>query len=102
VVNYIDKDIPYTRVIEHKHFEFSKQTQTIITKEYPKAWRKGDEPFYPVNDEKNQEIYDKYKLLAKTESQIIFGGRLGMYRYFDMHQVIEEALSLASRLMDSK
>ena len=101
VVNYIDKDIPYTRIIEHKHFEFGKQRQTIITKEYPQKWHKGDEPFYPVNDRMNQEIYNKYTLLAKKDSQIVFGGRLGMYRYFDMHQVIEEALNLASRILNS-
>ncbi|MFR3686180.1 MAG: UDP-galactopyranose mutase [Enterococcus sp.] len=102
VVNYIDKDIPYTRIIEHKHFEFGNQTQTIITKEYPKAWHKRDEPFYPVNDQKNQEVYDQYKRLAKKDSQVIFGGRLGMYRYFDMNQVIEEALNLAGKLLREK
>ncbi|MBU5363185.1 UDP-galactopyranose mutase [Enterococcus raffinosus] len=102
VVNHIDKNIPYTRIIEHKHFESGNQSQTIITKEYPKTWQKGDEPFYPVNDQKNQKIYDKYMRLAKNDSQIVFGGRLGMYRYFDMHQVIEEALNLSNRLLNLK
>ncbi|MBO0451463.1 UDP-galactopyranose mutase [Candidatus Enterococcus murrayae] len=101
VVNYIDKDIPYTRIIEHKHFESGNQPQTIITKEYPKEWQKGEEPFYPVNDQKNQKIYDKYMSLAKNEPQVVFGGRLGMYRYFDMHQVIEEALNLSSKMLSS-
>lgn len=91
VVNYTERDVPYTRIIEHKHFEFKKDGKTIITKEYPSTWKKGDEPYYPMNDEKNNKLYQKYKELAK-ETGIIFGGRLGMYKYFDMHHVIEAAL----------
>lgn len=97
VVNYIDKTTPYTRIIEHKHFEFGTQERTIVTKEYPKAWKKGDEPYYPVNNDQNQQTFQQYKQLADQDEQVIFGGRLGMYRYFDMHQVIDEALSLTSK-----
>ena len=97
VVNYTEYEIPYTRIIEHKHFELLCQNgaycpKTVITKEYPAEWKRKDEPYYPVNDEKNNEIYQKYLEKAKEEKKVIFGGRLGMYRYFDMHQVIEEAL----------
>ena len=92
VVNYNEYEIPYTRIIEHKHFEYGKQRKTVITREYPSIWKKGDEPYYPMNDEKNNELYKKYKALAENEKNIIFGGRLGMYKYFDMHNVIAEAL----------
>lgn len=92
VVNYNEYEIPYTRIIEHKHFEYGKQLKTVITREYPSIWKKGDEPYYPMNDEKNNELYKKYKALAENEKNIIFGGRLGMYKYFDMHNVIAEAL----------
>lgn len=97
VVNFTEYDVPYTRIIEHKHFEFGCQSEnvipkTVITREYPTIWKQGDEPYYPMNDERNNEIYAKYKALADTESRVIFGGRLGMYRYFDMHNVVEEAL----------
>ena len=92
VVNYNEYEIPYTRIIEHKHFEYGKQPKTVITREYPSIWEKGDEPYYPMNDEKNNELYKKYKALAENEKNIIFGGRLGMYKYFDMHNVIAEAL----------
>ena len=92
VVNYNEYEIPFTRIIEHKHFEFGIQQKTLITKEYPATWKKGDEPYYPMNDEKNNKLYAKYKELADKEENIIFGGRLGMYKYFDMHNVIEEAL----------
>lgn len=95
VVNYTDKEHPYTRIIEHKHFEFGRQKKTVITKEYPSEWKKGDEPYYPVNDDKNNSMYEKYKELAKTQDKVIFGGRLGMYKYFDMHMVIAEALKSA-------
>ena len=101
VVNYTEYDIPYTRIIEHKHFEFGCQggnegsiPKTIITREYPATWEKGDEPYYPMNDEKNNELYAKYKALADKEEKVIFGGRLGMYKYFDMHNIIAEALKL--------
>ncbi|MGX6971783.1 UDP-galactopyranose mutase [Vagococcus lutrae] len=93
VVNYTDKDTPYTRIIEHKHFEFGKQNKTVITKEYPSEWQKGDEPYYPINDSKNTEMYKKYLKLSKEYPNIVFGGRLGMYRYFDMHMVINEAFN---------
>jgi len=92
VVNYTDAETPYTRIIEHKHFEFGKQPKTIITKEYPKTWSKGDEPYYPMNDERNNSIFKQYLELASNTPNVIFGGRLGMYKYYDMHQVIDAAL----------
>lgn len=92
VVNYNEYEVPYTRIIEHKHFEFGLQSKTVITREYPSIWRKGDEPYYPMNDEKNNRLYEEYRKLAAKEKNTIFGGRLGMYRYFDMHNVISEAL----------
>ena len=97
VVNYTEYEIPYTRIIEHKHFEFGTQPKTVITREYPKVWRKGDEPYYAVNDERNNDLYEKYKQLADKEKSVIFGGRLGMYKYFDMDDTIEAALSLAEK-----
>ena len=102
VVNYTEYEIPYTRIIEHKHFEFGCQNgnynpKTIITREYPATWKKGDEPYYPMNDDKNNELYAKYKELADKQEKVIFGGRLGMYKYFDMHQVIEVALNVAEK-----
>lgn len=95
VINYIDHQYPFTRIIEHKHFEFGQQEKTVITKEYPADWQIGDEPYYPVNDQTNAELYQKYLTLAKQDNQVIFGGRLGMYQYFDMHKVIEAALHTA-------
>ena len=92
VVNYTEREIPYTRIIEHKHFEFGKQEKTVITKEYPSEWKEGDEPYYPVNDEKNNKLYEKYKELAEKEENVIFGGRLGEYKYYDMDKVIEKVL----------
>jgi len=92
VVNYTEKKIPYTRILEHKHFEFGTQKSTIITKEYPKEFKVGDEPYYPINDTVNSSLFDKYKQLADKESNIIFGGRLAEYKYYDMHQVIAMAL----------
>lgn len=92
VVNYTEQEIPYTRIIEHKHFEFGKQPTTVISREYPSEWKIGDEPYYPVNDEKNNTLYAEYKNLAGTCSDVIFGGRLGSYRYYDMDKVIEAAL----------
>ena len=92
VVNYTDSATPYTRIIEHKHFEFGTQPKTIITKEHSKTWQKGDEPYYPVNNERNNRLYAQYTKLAEEQKNVIFGGRLGMYRYFDMHQVIAVAL----------
>lgn len=95
VVNYTEREIPYTRIIEHKHFEFGKQPDTVITKEYPAEWKKGDEPYYPVNDEKNNRLYKAYCELAKREKDVLFGGRLGQYRYYDMDKTIEAALEMA-------
>lgn len=103
VVNYTEYEIPYTRIIEHKHFEYGCQggygntgtpaiQKTVITREYPAAWEKGAQPYYPMNDEKNNALYERYRELAEKEEHVIFGGRLGMYRYYDMHQVIAEAL----------
>lgn len=97
VVNYTEREIPYTRVIEHKHFEYGTQEKTIITKEYPADWKIGDEPYYPVNNDKNNELFEKYKELASKEKNIIFGGRLGNYKYYDMHQVIESALEVVEK-----
>ena len=94
VVNYTEREIPYTRIIEHKHFEFGKQEKTVITKEYPSEWKEGDEPYYPVNDEKNNKLYEKYKEVAEKEENVIFGGRLGEYKYYDMDKVIEEVLKI--------
>jgi UDP-galactopyranose mutase len=97
VVNYTSHDVPYTRIIEHKHFEFGEQPETVITREYPKEWAQGDEPYYPVNNEKNTERYLKYKALGEKEKDVIFGGRLGSYQYYDMWQVVKEALEAAER-----
>lgn len=94
VVNYTEYEIPYTRIIEHKHFEFGTQEKTVITREYPAKWQKGDEPYYPMNDDENNELYKKYKELADKESKVIFGGRLGEYKYYDMHQVVRRALDV--------
>lgn len=97
VVNYTDRDTPYTRIIEHKHFEFGKQEKTVISKEYPYEWYLGVEPYYPINDEKNQRMLAKYKELAQSQKNIIFGGRLGEYRYYDMQDTIASALKLSER-----
>lgn len=92
VVNYTDSETPFTRIIEHKHFEFGTQEKTIITREYSKTWKRGDEPYYPVNNDRNNKLYTAYKRLAEQQENVIFGGRLGHYRYYDMHQVIGAAL----------
>ena len=97
VVNYTEYEIPYTRIIEHKHFEYGTQPKTVITKEYPATWNKGNEPYYPINDEKNNEIYEKYRQLAEQEKSVIFGGRLAQYKYYDMHHVIEQALNAVEK-----
>lgn len=94
VVNYTERAVPYTRIIEHKHFEYGKQPTTIISREYSSEWKKGDEPYYPVNNEKNNQLYEKYRELAQTENRVIFGGRLGGYKYYDMDKVIDAALKL--------
>lgn len=95
VVNYTEYEVPYTRIIEHKHFEFGTQEKTVITREYPATWKQGDEPYYPMNDEKNTALFAKYKALADEQDKVIFGGRLGEYKYYDMHQVIRRALEVA-------
>lgn len=93
VVNYTDREVPYTRIIEHKHFEFGKQEKTVISREYSAEWQPGIEPYYPINDEANNALYEKYKTLAATRPDVIFGGRLGQYKYYDMDKVIAAALS---------
>ena len=98
VVNYTEYEVPYTRIIEHKHFEFGTQPKTVITREYPAPWKKGDEPYYPVNDDRNNALYAKYTELAAGERNVLFGGRLGMYKYFDMDDTISAALRLAGKL----
>lgn len=92
VVNYTEYEVPYTRIIEHKHFEYGNQPKTVITREYPAKWEKSDEPYYPINNEKNNTMYNKYKELADNETKVIFGGRLAEYKYYDMHNVVEQAL----------
>lgn len=92
VVNYTEYEVPYTRIIEHKHFEYGTQPQTVITREYPQAWKRGDEPYYPVNDQKNASLFEKYQQLAEKEGNVIFGGRLGQYKYYDMDDTVEAAL----------
>lgn len=101
VVNYTEKDIPYTRIIEHKHFEFGRQENTIITYEYPSEWKPGREAYYPINNDMNNKLYSQYLELAKERSNLIFGGRLGLYRYLDMDKIIELALKFV-RQQDSK
>ena len=96
VVNYTEREIPYTRIIEHKHFEFGKGQGTVITREYPAEWKRGDEPYYPINDTRNNELYSKYKELAEKEKKVLFGGRLGQYRYYDMDKVIAAALDMVN------
>ena len=98
-VNYTDRETPWTRIIEHKWFEFGTQPKTVISKEYSSEWKKGDEPYYPVNDEKNNALYNEYKKLAEKEEKIIFGGRLGQYKYYDMDAVIAEALKLSNNIL---
>ncbi len=94
VINYTDRETPYTRIIEHKHFEFGTQPKTVISKEYSAEWTPDVEPYYPVNDEVNDNLYAKYKELADKEENVIFGGRLGEYKYYDMDKVIEVALNV--------
>ena len=98
VVNYTDRETPYTRVIEHKHFEFGTQPKTVISKEYSTDWQEGMEPYYPVNDQRNQALYQQYAQKAAQESNVIFGGRLGEYKYYDMDKVIESAMNLWERI----
>lgn len=102
VVNYTEYEVPYTRIIEHKHFEFGCQNgnynpKTVITREYPATWKHGDEPYYPMNDDKNNKLFSQYCELAQKEEKVIFGGRLGMYKYFDMHNIVSEALKCVQK-----
>lgn len=99
VMNYTDRETPYTRSIEHKHFEFGKQPVTYVTKEYPADWKPGDEAYYPINDEKNQKLYARYAELAKKEKNVIFGGRLAEYKYYDMDDVIKKALDVVNWIL---
>ena len=93
VVNYTEQKVPYTRIIEHKHFEFGKQPKTVISREYPLEWKQGDEPYYPINDERNNTLYQQYQQLAQQQQNVIFGGRLGDYKYYDMDKTIKAALN---------
>jgi len=99
VVNYTDIKTPFTRIIEHKHFEFGNQEKTVITREYPAAWNKGLTPYYPINDKKNNTLYQQYKKLAEKECDVFFGGRLGQYAYYDMDDVIEASINMAHELL---
>ncbi len=107
VVNYTDRDTPWTRIIEHKWFAFGKDEaghdieKTVISREYSSEWKPGDEPYYPVNDEKNNRLYEKYRLLADAEDRVIFGGRLGAYKYYDMDQVIASALETVRKILEA-
>jgi UDP-galactopyranose mutase len=92
-VNYTEFEIPYTRIIEHKHFEFGTQVKTVISREYPSEWQEGGEPFYPVNDKRNNTLYQQYKDLADKETKVMFGGRLAEYRYYDMDEIIENVIN---------
>ena len=98
VVNYTEREVPYTRIIEHKHFEFGKQEKTVISREYPTEWKPGVEPYYPINDTQNSELFAKYRALADKESRVFFGGRLGNYKYYDMDKTIEAALELVAQI----
>ncbi len=96
VVNYTEREVPFTRIIEHKHFEYGTQPTTIITREYPANWERGDEPYYPLNDERNSALYEKYVELAKQEGNVVFAGRLGGYKYYDMDKAIDAAFDLVA------
>lgn len=97
VVNYTDRETPWTRIIEHKFFEFGTQPKTVISREYSSEWKAGDEPYYPVNDEKNGNLYQEYRKMAESEEKVVFGGRLGEYRYYDMDAVIESVLTMCEK-----
>ena len=97
VINYTEREVPYTRIIEHKHFEFGQQEKTVISREYSSEWKVGMEPYYPVNNEQNNARFEAYKKLAEKEENVIFGGRLGNYQYYDMDKVIEAALALVKK-----
>ncbi len=99
VVNYTEREVPYTRILEHKHFEFGKQKHTVISREYPEEWSHGKEPYYPVNDEENNKRYRQYAAEAAKEEKVIFGGRLAEYKYYDMHQVVASSLKKAKEVL---
>ena len=101
VVNYTEREVPYTRIIEHKHFEFGTQPKTVISREYPSEWKQGDEPYYPINDERNNALYEQYKALAAEQQNVIFGGRLGGYKYYDMDKTIAAALEAVKEEFDA-
>ena len=94
VVNYTEAEVPYTRCIEHKHFEFGQQPNTVVTYEYPQRWETGAAPYYPINNERNNRLYARYAELAVHEDHVLFGGRLAEYKYYDMHQIVEKVLAL--------
>ncbi len=102
VVNYTDSETPWTRIIEHKWFDFGEQEKTVISREYSSEWQTGGEPYYPINNEKNEELYQEYKALALSETKALFGGRLGEYKYYDMDQVIEKALALVKQEIECR
>lgn len=102
VINYTEREVPYTRIIEHKHFEFGTQDKTVISKEYPDEWQLGKEQYYPINDDKNNELYLKYYEKTLKETKYLFGGRLAQYKYYDMHIVVEKALELAREELNNK
>ena len=95
-MHYTEREVPYTRIIEHKHFEFGKQEKTVISREYSSEWKVGMEPYYPVNNEQNNKLFEEYRKLAEQEKNVIFGGRLGNYKYYDMDKVIEAALEMVA------
>ena len=97
VVNYTEREVPWTRIIEHKHFEYGEQPKTVITREYPADWQPGDEPYYPINDERNTRLYEQYEALAAEEGKVVFAGRLGGYKYYDMDKAIDAAFDLVER-----
>lgn len=99
VVNYTDSETPFTRIIEHKHFEFGNQSKTVISREYSEEWKLGNEPYYPINDQKNNMLYEKYKRLTQSQNNVIFGGRLGEYKYYDMDKVVEAALQKVKEIL---
>ena len=99
VVNYTDESVPFTRIIEHKHFEFGRQEKTVISREYPAEWSEGSEPYYPLNNDRNNELYERYAGLAAGESKVFFGGRLGQYKYYDMDKVVRSSLELSKELL---
>ena len=102
VINYTSEDVPYTRIIEHKHFNPVDSTKTIVTKEYPIDWDRNQEPYYPINDKLNQELYEKYRELSLVESNVYFGGRLSEYKYYDMNQVVDSALAYVDKIKKSR